>query len=278
MKADKPGAEDVTGEEILEGLRDLGLRAGDTVLLHSSLRSLGRVTGGADAVLGALLDLLGPTGNLALPTFNYTRPLPSPWYDPLVTPARTGVIPEAGRKLPGALRSLSPTHSITVIGPKGGSITRDHLRVKSFGPGSPIDRMARDGGKVLLMGVDHTANSTIYVAEEHAGIPKVSWYAELPWVRVRRPDGEVVDHRLDESPSCSRAFNAVEGELRRHGDISDGLIRNSAIQLMDMQSVIARAETLIETREDILLCHWSGCRPCVGARDRLLAEGRRARP
>lgn len=258
------------------GLEDVGLRSGDTVLIHSSMRTLGRVAGGAQAVLGALLDLLGSTGNLVLPTFNYSRPLPSPWYDPLLTPARTGMIPEVGRQLPGAVRSLSPTHSIAVIGPKRMSITSDHLQVRTFGPGSPIDRVARDGGKVLLFGVDHTANSAIHVAEEYAGVPKVSWYAELPWVQIRTPTGEVIDHQLDESPSCSQAFNAVEGELRRHGDIADGRIGNCRIQLIELDSVISRATALIETKADILLCHWRGCRPCVGARDRLLAEGRRA--
>lgn len=107
MRNDEAGAAPVTREEIRVGLEDVGLRSGDTVLIHSSMRTLGRVAGGAQAVLGALLDLLGSTGNLVLPTFNYSRPLPSPWYDPLLTPARTGMIPEVGRQLPGAVRSLS---------------------------------------------------------------------------------------------------------------------------------------------------------------------------
>jgi aminoglycoside 3-N-acetyltransferase len=274
MRPDKAGEPPLTQEEIRAGLVDVGLRPGDTVLVHSSMRKLGRVDGGADTVLGALLDVLRSSGNLVLPTFNYGRPLPSPWYDPAVTPARTGIIPEVGRHLPGAVRSLSPTHSVAVIGPRSLSITGDHLGFRTFGPGSPIDRVARDGGKVLLVGVDQTTNSAIHVAEEYAGIPKASWYPELPWVRVRMPDGTLVDHRLDDSASCSGAFNAVEGELRRHDEIADGRIRACRIQLIDAASVVARAIALIETKPDILLCRWRGCRPCVGARDRLRTEGR----
>jgi aminoglycoside 3-N-acetyltransferase len=191
-----------------------------------------------------------------------------------VTPARTGIIPETGRRLPGAVRSLSPTHSVAVVGPRSVELTSDHLAFRTFGPGSPVDRVARAGGVVLLVGVDQMTNSAIHLAEEYAGIPKASWYPELPTVRVRMPDGAVIDHRLDDSPSCSGAFNAVEGELRRHDEIADGRIRSCRIQLIEMASVVSRAIALIQTKPDILLCRWRGCRPCVGARERLRTEGR----
>jgi aminoglycoside 3-N-acetyltransferase len=42
-------------QDITSGLRKLGLTAGDKVLLHSSLSSLGEVEGGPDAVIDAFL-------------------------------------------------------------------------------------------------------------------------------------------------------------------------------------------------------------------------------
>ncbi len=51
---------DLTGADISAGLRDLGLAAGDTVMVHSSLSAFGHVQGGAQTVVEALLQVLGP--------------------------------------------------------------------------------------------------------------------------------------------------------------------------------------------------------------------------
>jgi len=85
------------------------------VLVHSSLSSLGCVEGGADAVIDALLDVLGPGGTLVVPTLTGTESLSAenpPRYDPDATPCWTGRVPETLRRRPGAMRSLHPTHSV----------------------------------------------------------------------------------------------------------------------------------------------------------------------
>jgi aminoglycoside 3-N-acetyltransferase len=259
----------LTKSDLLRALQDLGLIPGDSLIVHSSLRTLGEVDGGADTVLDALLETLGPAGNLMLPTFNYTRPLPEPHFDPGQTPGRTGILPEIGRKRPGAVRSLHPTHSVAVLGPDAGELTRDHLKTRAFGIGSPIDRLAKRGGKVLLVGVGNNANSTIHVGEEYAGTPKASWYDNLPVVKVRLPDGRIVEHTIDTSPSCSAAFAAVEHALRRRGRIRDARIGSCPLQLMAGRDVIECTRDIIRDKSDILLCTWPGCRPCAGARRNL---------
>src|SRR5690606_7280962 len=80
----------VTREEIAEGLRRLGVAGGQEVLLHSSLKSFGRVDGGPDAVIDAFLDVLGPSGTLVCPTltfngFEATRPV----FDSRTLPSET---------------------------------------------------------------------------------------------------------------------------------------------------------------------------------------------
>ena len=258
--------------------RELGLEPGDGVIVHSSFRSLRPVDGGPEAVIDALLDAVGERGNLMLPTFNYTTPLPEPYYDADATPCRTGIIPELGRRRPGAVRSLHPTHSVAVIGPDADALTRDHLSVRAIGAGSPIDRLAKAGGKVLLVGVGHISNSTVHVAEEYAAIPKVSWYDPLPDVKMRMPDGRVVLHPLDASPSCSAAFGAAEHALRRRGRIRDLRIGPARCQLMTGRDVIELVGEIIEEKPDVLLCTWLACRPCTGARAGLRRQGRLPAP
>ncbi len=262
----------LTRHDITRGLRELGLAAGDSLIVHSSMRHLGPVDGGADAVIDAILEVIGPGGNLMLPTFNYVHPLPSPYYDPRETPGRTGILPEVGRKRPNAGRSLHPTHSVAVIGPDAGRLTAGHLAQRVFGVGSPVDLLAQAGGKVLLLGVGQTSNSTIHVAEEHAGLPKGPWSGGLPVVRVRRPDGTFISHRLDTSCSCSAAFEGAEYPLRRHGEIRDARI-GGVCKLMLGRDVIRRVGEMIREQPDILLCRWERCPPCTAARRRLAAGG-----
>ena len=213
-------------EDLFTAFQTGGLARGDSVIAHGSLRSLGHVERGADTVLDALLEAIGPSGNLMLPTYNYSCPLPEPYFDAVRTPARTGIIPELGRKRSGAIRSLHPTHSVAVIGPDADSLTRNHLAGRAFGVGSPIDRLAQRGGKVLLVGVGHVSNIMIHVAEEHAGVPKPRWSDEPRSAKVRLPDGAIVAHVLDTSPSCSAGFGAAEHALRRHGAIRDVRLGN----------------------------------------------------
>jgi aminoglycoside 3-N-acetyltransferase len=254
---------------LVGGLRAAGLAAGDSVIVHSSCRALGPVDGGPEAVLNALLEVLGPEGNLMLPTFNYTRPLPEPYFDPCTTPGRTGILTELGRQRPGAVRSLHPTHSVAVLGPAAAELTAGHLECRAFGVGSPIDRLAQAGGKVLLLGVGHVSNSTVHVAEEYAGVPKVSWYDPPPEIKVLLPDRRVTSIILDTSPSCSAAFDAAAHPLRAGGCIQDSRLGGAKLQLMTGRDVIERVATTIRTQPDVLLCTATTCAPCRGARARL---------
>ena len=103
----------ITREQIAAGLRGLGLRAGDTVLVHSAMSRLGHVQGGAAAVVAAFLDVLGESGTLAVPTFPFNGSMlayvrSDPDFDVDLTPSRMGRISEQVRTAPGAQRSLEP--------------------------------------------------------------------------------------------------------------------------------------------------------------------------
>ena len=262
-------------EDLVEGFKKIGLESGDSLIVHSSLKSLGLVKGGADTVLDALMEVIGPKGNLMFPTFNYSTPLPKPHYDPVETPCRTGAIPEIGRKRAGAIRSLHPTHSVAILGAEAEKLTENHLNGRAFGIRSPIDRLAMEkDGKILLLGVGHTANSTIHVAEEYAKIPKVSSYDPLPFLKVCLPDGRILKHQLDTSCSCSAAFGAAEFALRQWGEIHDTRIGSSLIQLMHGKHLIKRVNEMLRKKADILLCTNPSCKPCRGARQALRNQGR----
>ena len=256
-------------ETLADAFRAMGIGAGDGVIVHSSLKSLRQVEGGADAVLDALLDAVSPSGNVMFPTFNYSRPLPTPHFDPATTPARTGILPERARLRANAIRSLHPTHSVAVIGPNAKALTENHLQTRAFGIGSPIDLLASRGGKILLIGVGQMSNSTIHIAEDHAQIPKAGVYDPLPSVGVLQADGSVIEHRLDSSPSCSAAFEAAAFPLRQRGAIRDARVGDSMMQMMKGADVLAIIGQLLADQPDALLCNNPQCATCPGTRANL---------
>ncbi|NLX06684.1 MAG: AAC(3) family N-acetyltransferase [Phycisphaerae bacterium] len=262
---------ELTQADLTRAFTDVGLQPGDSVIVHSAFRTLGAVQDGPQTAIATLLEAIGPRGNLMLPTFNYTLPPGEP-FDPAHTPGLTGVLTETGRAWPGAVRSLCPTHSVAVIGPDAKELTADHLRFRAVGIGSPIDRLAKRGGKVLLIGVGHTSNTTIHLGEEYAGVPKAPWAQGLPTWTVRTPDGQIVEHRHDTSTTCSTGFGAAEYPMRQRGLIRD--LRHGAckIQLMRAQDVIDSVVRVISEKPDILLCTWPGCVPCTRTRENLRRE------
>ena len=115
---------DLTRADLVDGFRASGLAPGSIVLVHSALRTLGRVEGGAETVRDALLDVLGPTGTLVAPTFTFiheVEPQP-PLIDPAQDRSEMGAITEAVRRHPEARRSAAYRHSFAAVGPAAATI------------------------------------------------------------------------------------------------------------------------------------------------------------
>lgn len=180
---ERPGP--FTLEGLTAELGALGLRAGDTVLVHSSLSSLGYVVGGAQAVVHALRNVIGAGGTLVAPTHSgdlsdpsrwRNPPVPEDWwpviratmpaYDARLTPTRKmGVVPDVVRHLPGASRSAHPAHSFCAVGPRAHVITAHHALAYGLGDGSPLARLYDLNARILLLGVGHDRNTSLHLAE-----------------------------------------------------------------------------------------------------------------
>lgn len=166
----------VTRNDIIAGLKELGIKPGDSVLTHSSLSSFGQVEGGADAVIDAIIKAVSPGGTVLFPTLTGSAEL-SPEnplvFDVLNTPCWTGKIPETARKRPGFVRSAHPTHSVCAYGDKAEWFVEGHeFSPTPCGIGSPYDKNLRERGRILLIGVTHQSNTTMHYIEE---------VAESPW-------------------------------------------------------------------------------------------------
>ena len=181
----------VTQPSLVADFTRLGIQPGMVLVVHSSLKSIGWVNGGAVAVILALEEVLGVEGTLVMPTHtadlsdpaNWVNPpVPKEWwepiratmpaYDPTMTPSYyVGVIPETFRKQAGVLRSNNPDASFAAWGKHARLVTDNHALLPLFGDQSPLARVYDLDGWVLLLGVDHGSNSSLHVAEGRAQIP-----------------------------------------------------------------------------------------------------------
>ncbi len=253
----------VTRKDIVDGLRELGLAAGDTVVVHSSLSSFGEVEGGAETVVDALLEVLGPQGTLVVPTFNFEPGV----FDAEETPSIVGKITEAVRRRPEAIRSLHPTHSVAAIGPLAEAITEGHEKVDAFGRGSALFKALQAKAKILQLGVTHTTNSMIHVAEEIIGVPYLDRQRQ---VGVKTPRGKVV-RKWIRRPGCSRGFDAVDEPLRENGHIRETMIGGCRARLMSARALVDAAIELLRSDPEALLCNRPDCGNCAEARAMIAA-------
>lgn len=178
---------EVTSSELSEDLRALGVGAGMRLVVHASLRSLGWVVGGADAVLDALAAVVTERGLLLMPTFNHGAPFArggAGVYDPRVTPSTSGAISDAFWRRPGVVRSLHPTHSFAALGRGAHEILAGHERGDTLGPNSPLGRLAEQGGFLLHLGTTHRVSSAKHLAESIRKVPCLDEGRDLFPVRV----------------------------------------------------------------------------------------------
>jgi len=152
----------VSAGQIACDLRDLGVARGMDVMVHSSLSRIGHVHGGAEAVVDAVLSVVGKRGTVLMPSFNHRR---ARVFNPLTTPTSNGAIPDAFWRRPEAVRSEHPTHAVSAIGPRAAELCRDHLERGVWTADSPLSRFVHSGGYVLSVGVTHTASTVYHVAE-----------------------------------------------------------------------------------------------------------------
>ncbi|WP_253192904.1 AAC(3) family N-acetyltransferase [Janthinobacterium sp. LM6] len=244
----RQNAPHVTRAGLAAGLARLGIAPGDTLFVHSSLKSLGYVEGGAPAVIAALQDAVGQQGTLLLPayylpggTVSAACAMPDYVFDPRRHGTHMGRLPEAFLASPGVRRSIHPTHSVSAWGRHAADLTEAHHRAPSiFGMGSPWQRfIGCDHAKVLGLGISMGPVTFYHALEDAMGdaFPVPVWenetkllacldHAGRRWdVPVRPFDPAVAQRRIDHPGRndlrdyFAREFDAAG--LRVNGQVGD---------------------------------------------------------
>lgn len=181
----------VLKEDIVKALKKAGVSNGCTIMVHTSLSSLGYVCGGAQTVIEALLEAVGEDGTIMMPAQSWKNLDPEagvhweepkewwqlirdnlPAYNKDITPTNTmGAVAEMFRRWPGALRSDHPARSVAALGKHAQYLTKNHDLSNIFGDGSPLGKLYELDGYVLLIGVGYDKNTSIHLADARAEYP-----------------------------------------------------------------------------------------------------------
>lgn len=254
----------VTAEHLVADLRTLGVREGSTLMVHTSLRSLGWVVGGTQAVLEALREAVGPDGTLVMPTQSwqlcdpaFLQEAPAEWwptirehlplYDPVTTPSQTmGAVAELFRTTPGACRSSHPHRSITAGGPQAERITAHHRLDSPSGEESPLGALVDLEASVLLLGVTAAKMTVLHLAEHRATYPGkrtvpngVAMLVDGRRTWVTWEELDVHDHDFED---VAESFTADTGLVRA------GQVGHAKAQLMPARRLVEYAADWFSTR------------------------------
>lgn len=257
-------------DRLQKDLRALGIKSGDLLMVHASLRKLGLARshfgeGGADLLLDALEAVVGPDGTLMMVLGSHyemdwvnERPVETradllAGSRPLVQ-ERAAAMPEVGwlaetfRRRPGTLLSANPSGRFGARGARAAALMADQPWNDYYGPGSPLEKLCAQGGHILRLGANPDTVTALHYAE---------YLADLPDKRRTRWDyllsgPEGARHAWIDCLDDSGGIAAWDGEdyfamileaylrLRRHGEGMVGYARSELVDAADYVAFGAR--------------------------------------
>ena len=255
----------ITKQQLIDEIRAMGICPTDTVVIHTSMRAIGTVDGGADTVIDAFCEVL-TDGLFVVPTHTWATVSPNhPFYDVRTAVPNIGALPCAAAKREDGFRSLHPTHSMWAKG-KGAEafVAGEENAVSPTPPGFAWARLGDVGAKILLIGVGNNKNTFIHTVDELYDVPdRLS--DTMYDVTVRGYDGREYTHPYHAhacSGTCdvSQYFVNFEDAFVACGVQTFGRLGNADVRIVDAAKCrdtvlrIFQSAAADETRVDKDLC------------------------
>lgn len=253
----------VLKQDILTALAKAGVGKSQTIMVHTSLSSLGFVCGGAQVVIEALLESVGTDGTIMMPTQSWKNLDPTagvhweepeewwqlirdnwPAYNKDITPTNTmGAVAEMFRSWPGTLRSNHPARSVAAKGKYAQYLTTGHELSNIFGEGSPIGKLYELDGYVLLIGVGYDKNTSLHLADVKAEYPGKHYSTEYSAIME---NGNRVWKEYSTLFVDGEDFNEIGDAFEKEHFVTKVSLGNSTITFMKQRELVDFAVKWIE--------------------------------
>lgn len=258
----------ISYRDFVAAFRELGMGNQSRVIAHASMSAFGQIVGGAETIVGALLATcetvcmpsftyktmiipsVGPPDNAIDYGLGVTRnPLAEIFSLKMPADSTLGVVAEAFRSHSDSHRSNHPILSFSGINAEA-ALTAQSLEE----PLAPIAWLTEQDGDVLLIGVDHTANTSLHYAEKLAGRKQFT-----RWALTRQGTATCPGF-----PGCSRGFQAIESRLQ--GIASRVQLGQGVIEFIPLRDLINVTTAWLRTDPLAMLCDDKFCERCQAVR------------
>lgn len=254
-----------TLKSLQKDLADAGIRPDDTLLVHSSMKKIGLVEGGADTVIDTFIDYFHQHGLIVFPSLTYTlahvydpdsprcqkcggRPgycLAKGWqgrtpeFHANSTPACIGLLPNLFLSRPNIFRSLNPTHSLAACGPDAEEFTRGHeLGNTPCGKHSPWWKLYLRHAKILHLGSTIHNTTYLHAVDEWRRAPDdpQGWLEQQCDVYDRN-ERRVDIPKLRNTSGSSGLYHRIEPRCEAEGALTRHRIGDADALLLDCQKL-----------------------------------------
>ena len=258
----------VSKEDIKNALRQLGVQAGDRVMVHSSLKALGWIDSGPQTIIKALQETVTENGIVAMPAFtNCVDDGSHPPFDrELTAPEKwIGTVPEVFRNTPGVIRSIHPTHSVCAWGADAESFLAQAEPYDCFADDGPWGKLAKKG-KIVFIGPAVYANTFLHACEKwFAG------YLDETMALVDTGEGTRQVRVTNYPGGCRGRWYKLGADapyfqkLQKMGAFTRVEVGESNITLCDAPKLKEIARQMF-TEDRYILLHECGCKDCARIR------------
>ena len=250
-----------TKEEIINQLEKMNAPRNSVVLMHSSMRAVGKVEGGVRGLLDILIEYFTSEGGLfCVPTHTWRNlGKDKPTLDMSLCESNVGAFSVVALESGLGVRSENPTHSMVVFGDKNKAeeFVKDEARITSPTPKDGCHgKLFDQDGYVLLVGVGQERNTYLHCVGEMLGLPNRMLVNEKKKMTVKRANGEIVERELawydfETNGDVSTKFPKYDVAFRYHGCITDGFIGNAPAQLCSARLMKETVELIFKNSEGV---------------------------
>jgi len=163
-----------TKKELIQNIESMKIDPYGTLLVHSSMKSIGDVKGGADTILDVFSEYM-KDGLLLFPTHSWKfihYDAQKPVFDVRGTPSCVGILGNLFMKREGVLRSLHPTHSVAALGKSAADyISGEELAITPCPASGCWGKLYSHHATILFLGCTLRSNTFIHHVEEKNNIP-----------------------------------------------------------------------------------------------------------
>lgn len=242
--------------DLIKMFKELGIENNDTLLVHSSMKAIGEVPGGADGVIDALISCVS-SGLLIFPTHTWSNITKSgDLYDPEVEPSCVGILSNLFKKREGVFRSLHPTHSVAALGRDAETYVKLDDYAETPAPWSGCwGELYRREAKILFLGCPTSKNTFIHSVEEWCDIPN-RLSKEPIEVLIKTEKGIIKRNILTHKapiPDISLNYKKITPLLMEEGIVTKGRVANATTYLCRAREMGDLTREILEKDPDYFL-------------------------